>query len=735
MIRTRTFFIIIMLLFVVLPSQAQMKNVTGRVLQKEFGNKKPKPFDEEVHVFAFNMKTDYKKALVAVEKPGAFITNYDSEAIADEEGYYTVQVAPTGYILVVVGGITHDSQEVKQRLVIDFVLESGLKLQNVTVTGRAMTATVDSMDVIDTGGTIECSSIITIPDGVGKSNARCVFQPMVIDCMTGDTVQYLPPRVFDGPEYSKLQLQRMGYDMRHDKLYPYIDKQPLSLGRMKIRWSASIKKRDRKRSYTCMAGMRIADYNSIFYSEDKQISSCMARHPFQFLECNMALPDLDKMQYKETPRGELREGAENISLSFKLGSTELNDDPQNEAELERLNEVFQKIDRSGEYQIRRIAITGYASPEGNYQANLNLAKRRAEAAKGLVGRNFQHEVYIYTENPKVIGWDVVADSLQRKGYLNEAAELREVMKKSASIQALPFYKDLIEPILPHLRLFKCEYAYQTVRALEPAEIIENYLHNSDYREGGPKQFNHYEYWNLFESIKDPKELEYLYARAYKESKENSNRPWVYAAHKLAMSYLNRDTCDVEVLRPFIDINAKNVNIERTTFSGRKYMINQEEIVAAQVANYYREELNDTAYYLARMLPDKPQYQQVKSFALVRGLLFRPNKTDEQKNQLNAAMDVVEASSSLNKAVLEVATRRDQQAAETLKLLDDSDPRKWYLLGILDSRAGDNQAAASNLNEAIKLDRTFQMRMVNDGDISDDVKEVWEFTYGNLLDLE
>ena len=719
------------------PVQAQMKTVTGRILQKQFGNEKPKPFEDEVRVFAFNMKTDFKKAESAVETPGGFITNYDAETVADEDGYYTLQVAPTGYILVVVEGITHASEEVKQRLVVDFMVESGVKLSNVTVLGKAKVAVVDSMDVVDTGATIECSSILTLPDGAGKANARCVFQPVVIDCQTGDTVQFLEPKVFDGPEYAKLQLQRMGYKMKRDKLYPYIQEQPLQANNMRIHWAASIKKRDTKHNYTCMAALRLADFNSIYYNEDKQVSSCMARHPFQFLEYRMHVPELDKQQYKETPRGELREGAENISLSFLVGKAELDTVPQNEAELRRLNNIFQEIDQNGEYQIRRIAITGYASPEGNYQNNLQLAKRRVNLAKSLVEKTFQHEVYIYTEEPQVIGWEVVLDSLRRNRQYEVADQVAEIIEanpknitlQSQKIQRLEGYAEYIEPILPALRIFKCEYAFQTVRALEPEEIMENYRHNADYRPGGSKTFNHYEYWHLFEQIQDPVELEALYRRAFEESKANSTRPWVYPAHKLALSYLKRDTCDVELLRSFVDINSSNVNIERTTFAGRKYTVNQEEVVAAQVAAYYLAEHNDTAYYLARMLPEKEQYRQLKSFALTRGLLFRPHKTDEQRVQLAEALPVVEASSVVNKAVIQVAQRRNEEAAQTLELMDEADPRRWYMQAILFSRAMDLNRAAQALQECFTRDATYQLRMQVDGDLSDDVKEAWEFTYG------
>ena len=718
---------------------AQMKTVTGRILQTNLGEKTPKPFDEEVRVFAFNIKRDFKQALDVVGKPEAFIVDYDAETVADEQGYYTITVSPKGYLLVLTGNMAHAHAEVDGRMVIDFMIESAKTLNQLDVVAKARVAVVDSMDVIDTGSTIECSSILTLPAGIGKANARCVFQPIVIDCETEDTVEFLSPKVYDGSEYSKVQLQRMAFDMKNDMLYPYIQEEQLGVNELKIRWKGSIKKRNRKHSYTCMGAIRVADYNQVFYSENKQISSCLARRPFQFLTYDMSLPVLDKEKYKEIPRGELRDGTEMISLSFLLGTAELDPDPKNEAELDRLNGIFRKIDQSSEYQMRRIAITGYASPEGNYQSNLHLAKARANMAKNLVSKNFKSEVYIYTNEPEVIGWSVVADSLDAKGLMQEAAEIRAVVEansdnlteQSKAIAQLPYYEETVKPILPSLRIFKCEYVYQTIRALQPEEIMANYLHNPDYAPGGTKQFNRYDYWHLFEMIKDSVELEGLYRRAYAESKEGSNRPWVYAAHKLALSYLERDTFDIEILRPFIDINAAGVNVERRTFAGHKYVINQEEVLAAQVANYYRAEHNDTAYYLARMLPDKEEYKDLKSFALVRGLLFRPNKTEEQLEQLEVALAVVQNSSVMNKAVLEIAMKKDAQARETLKQFADEDPRKWYMMAILESRAMNLSVAAAYLNQCFLLDPEYEFRMLKDGDISDDVKDTWSITYGAI----
>ena len=117
-----------------------------------------------------------------------------------ENGYYSIDIAPTGALIVIVG-TTNELREIKKRLEHNFVIEGGIALKNTVVTAKAKVATVDSMEVIDTGSTIECSSILTIPENIGRDFARCVFQPFVIDCQTGDTIEYRQPRVYDGKDY------------------------------------------------------------------------------------------------------------------------------------------------------------------------------------------------------------------------------------------------------------------------------------------------------------------------------------------------------------------------------------------------------------------------------------------------------------------------------------------------------------------------------------------------------
>ena len=112
-----------------------------------------------------------------------------------------------------------------------------------------------------------------------------------------------------------------------------------------------------------------------------------------------------------------------------------------------------------------------------------------------------------------------------------------------------------------------EYKHEIFRELTPEEILSRYENDKDYRTG-KKKFALYEYWHLFRLVKDAKELEDLYRRAYEDSKEIEGQPWILPANNLAVSYLKRDTVDVSILEPFIDRKTKGANIERTRIDER-----------------------------------------------------------------------------------------------------------------------------------------------------------------------
>ena len=106
---------------------------------------------------------------------------------------------------------------------------------------------------------------------------------------------------------------------------------------------------------------------------------------------------------------------------------------------------------------------------------------------------------------------------------------------------------------------KIEAAIELIRELNPDEILDKYLHDPQYADG-KKSFTRYEYWHLFRMIKAPEEAEKLYRRAYRETMaydtKGKEKPWILAANNLAIALLRRDTFDVEILKPLIDLKRK-----------------------------------------------------------------------------------------------------------------------------------------------------------------------------------
>lgn len=722
-------------------AQAQIKNVSGRILEKHIGNKgRNLPFEEEVHVLAYNTVEAARRELEKLKQPGAsaiMAMDYDEEAFPDAQGYYNIRVADSGAIVVFVSQGINALEPVQGRLQIDFLIEGAIQLQGVTVTAKSPVVTVEMIPTIDTGSTLETEANITIPYHTGQNNSRLVFQPIVIDCNTGDTIYFLRPHVYDGKEYALTQERRMGFDMDHDLLEPFISGRQLTDDPFSIHFQASIKKPNVKHNYTVIAASRMNDYVKTYFADDTQITSCMARHPFQFLELNQdGYYELDPAMFRENPRNEMHEGSENISLTFPVGKTELDDNPANNEALAALKETLDEIANNPDFTLRNVVIQGFASPEGNFALNQNLARGRAQTAvrmlEGKVNARF-----IGFEEPEIVSWNVVADSMQAHGFTAHAAEIRSIVRQYpnnmnsqwARVRSLPYYKTEVEPYLTNLRQFTARWTYQTNRELRPRDILNYYYNNPDFREGGPRQFTHYDYWNLFNMIQSPdSEREKLYRRALRESYQYDARPWVYAGNKVAVFDMERDSFNINTLRPFIDINVNRVNVQRGG-QGSPYYINLAEVVGNQAITYFYEEETDTAYHLAKMLPEEEKYFPIKRFTSVRALLFKRDKTKEEREELRTAVEYVSNSSTLNKAVMEVAQGQNAAAAATLELLPEDEPRRWYLKAVLESRANNVVASAQYLNQCFQLDKKYILIMQNDGDLTEEVKDTWETMYG------
>ena len=556
----------------------QISIVSGKVLNLPEGEKKARPFPvtEKVYVFAFNTVAAARDALKQLEGGGGTMMS-DADAVAGPDGYYEIRVAENGALIFRVA-MKSELLEVNYKQTIDLSIDGGIALDEVEVVAESKRPQPKPVAGKIVGNKLIVDNSVTIPNNYGAANRRLIMQPYVLDCTTEDTVRYIDPTVIDGVEYGLTQDRRMAYNMKNDILAPFINqRRALNEERFDLIVKDSVPVPDPRRIYSVLTKVIIADYTHPTYQDEWKLTTCKIKRPLQFLE--FSFPDfaLDPNKYKETPRRERRNTAGNISLTFLVGKAQLDpEDPNNELQMNKLKNNLLEIINGEGTTLKEFKITGVSSPEGRYASNLALAKERTNFAlqqiTSVIPAEKWKRVYKHPTETRVATWDEVADLLEQDSLLNEAEEIRAVTKKFknpdaqfATISRLPYYATTIKERLPRLRTVQYEYKHEIFRELNPDEILDRYQNDPNYREG-KKQFTRYEYWHLFQMVKDPKEAEKIFRRAYKETMaydlKGKEKPWILAANNLAIALLRRDTFDIEVLKPLVDITRKVNLVDR-----------------------------------------------------------------------------------------------------------------------------------------------------------------------------
>ena len=680
------------------PAAAQdRKLVSGLITNK---NTK-KPFGEEaVFIYAFNTVAEAEDARKIIDSKNGYFESTAMEAAA-ADGYYQIMVPETGALIFKVGVVDCVLEKVNYRLEINVAIESNEILKQVDVLGiNQAIKPLDPDNAEIEGNIFMARNRIPIPAQYGKSNARMILQPYMLNGNTGDTVQFLDPFVYDGEQYHLTQTRRMGYDQDADPLMAYVKDEPLVADKMSINWADTVYLEEPMGSYLVKGVLLLEDYNEVYHKEEYLLASARIRRPLRFLEYSTEERQLDPNKYKERPRRERRNTAGNISLTFLVNKAQLDPaDTMNRVQVDKLKSDLLAIVEGEGSQLKEFHIRGVASPDGTYASNLALAKKRVQFAQeqitSVLPRRVLARVY---QNPKaeVAPWTAVADLLFADSLKKEAADIRAIVEKypdsrdrqTNQIRRLPYYKDVVVDYLPKLRTVHYEYIHEIYRELTPEEILDRYEHDEDYR-SGRKKFALYEYWNLFQMVKDPDELEALYKRAYEESKEMNAKPWVLAANNLAAMYLKKGKVDTTLLAPFIDTkNLKSVNIEVKNPDGSKTILNPEEVVANQLSMYLLANNFRSASIMAQLLPNTEKNKELKALTMCLGGYYKGGNTPEERAYAREIFDIVKETSPLNKVVMYLALNtqaNDVFAERAMADLPQDDPKTWYLWAIIYSR--------------------------------------------------
>jgi len=727
-------------------ASAQEKLVHGVIRDKSTG----RPVDLHsvaVSVFSFNTVAEAEDIMrIMKADQNAFIEIHGGQTYPDQTGYYEIMVAPTGALIFKADLADPVMELVSNRGEINVILDVGNLLDEAVITEEREEVSVMEPQSELIGNILSVSSGVTLPRLMGREDARLIIQPVLMDRRTRDTIRYLDPLVVDGREYTFTQGRRLNFNLGNDPLSPFISRRDsLTEDKMVIPWSANIYVPDPTREYVVLGLIQMEDYNHPFMYMEEYLASMRTRRPLRFLRYDVTPLDVNIEDYYIPPRREKMSSGGHVSLNFPKNKSELApDDREGRRQLDSLKKVLLDIANGEGSFLKEFHVVATTSPEGSYAHNKVLAEDRTRYALdeiiSVLPKYTRDRVWSTAESV-LKTWTDVADLMEAGGDVRDvqrASRIREIVadnpnspdRQNQSIYLLPYFPDIMERYLPRLREVRYSISYEVNRALTPAEILNKWREDPEYRNGS-KSFTLNEYWQLFNMLEDQNELDELYEQAYRQTKANTGRAWELAAAKLSRRMIEKEVIDTSVLNPFIDLKFHSTDVTLTHNDGRvtTEVINPRPLVFNQLVMYLRMKDFGRASQLSKILPDDEDVRLGKALAMCLGGYYYGGRTPEERQSYDSYFRTVCNTSLWNRVVLCLARGAKEklfnvQAERAIGELPDDDPMKWYFKCIVTGRKGYESLLESEgyLYKACVMDPTLIDLAAGDGDIREDSVE-------------
>lgn len=715
----------------------RMIRVSGTVYNAAETKKRTPVTDAEVIVYSCKTIGEgekFKRELDSDNLEVAMFVDPETVTKIDHNGYYEILVPDNGALIFKAEMTKAVMVNVNGQMKIDVNIDLGLKLDEVIVTGLRTELQPEPAIGGLMGDLFIVSNTFQLPQQMGSEFSRLVIQPYTVMCdgLNTDTIAYNKPIVIDGKEFRNAQLRKMGYVQDRDPLERYVRKDvSLTNEKMNIEWDDTVKVPNPAVNYSCYADFIVENMNALGYNKNFQIVSCKNKRPMQFLEYSLIYKNMDfNSKYnRERAQIEKRNSADRVYLTFKVSSDKLVDTPENMANMDKIKRKLRDIMNEPGATLKELYITGYSSPEGQYASNLELAKKRTDKIMddvvSILPASVNRLLYKLPQ-AAVKPWTEVVDMLKKDSLYKEAEGIENIIEKypdnmdrqSIAVAKLPYYRSVIIEYLKELRQVEYSIKFEVYREPTDEEVWDVYK-----QKGMDGIYTRYEYWKLFQMIKDDKELEKFALKAYNESKED---PWPLAANIVAVQYLKRDTFDVELLNPLIDRTVYTTNYERRNIDTRRMeLVNPVEIVNNQLCMYIKAYNYSEASIMAQMLPDEEQYDLIKAFAWAMGGYYKGGRTKEEVERSKKTFEIVKNSSKRNEAIMYLALENkagNAMAEKAIAELPSDEAMTWYLKSIVTARRGDTGFTDTmmNLYQCFTLDKGFISTARNDGEFTDEV---------------
>lgn len=616
----------------------------------------------------------------------------------------------------------------------------------------------------DLGDAITIPISVFLPAGYVNEHSRLVIQPMAVECQTEDTIDYVDGLVYEGVEYHKMQDKAMLFNyMKNDRVaYTFVD-EPLWKDEDFVCDTVLIyKKRDRTKKYKGVFELKVADANHSYYAVPATgTASCNTKDIFKFVTPGTASADMNVDEFEVVAQASIHNEERDLHLLFETGTSKLTKDSLNQ---ENLDKLVDELRQYGE-TLDEITIEATASPEGGFERNMSLAQERSHVALAMVKNNLRGKSSIKwnVKKGRVCTWGEVADELHKNGEL----DLEDVVRTkggasgydgSRDITALPEYKEKIMPVLERLRHMQLQYKVVENRPMTKDEVLVEYVkRKKGLMDGTAPTLSQGDYYNLFTVLKnDTAEMDTLTKIAYKymiKHKGYENvKFYMYVANKMAMLNLREKHPDTEVLKPFLNYNAKFIRERTMNTQAQK---NRREVIINQLLTMLQANKADSAQtYSDYWFPNSTDPHIV---GLNKYIFFKSNYTNFKKGALQGedlakfknALNYVMKCAPDNEVVLCIEARKDlDKMANTsykanldrLEKMNNGNPLKWYLRGILEAEKEEEALKNSKslkestkipdflayFHHSIELDKKYKWFYYNEGQVSDELRKVYPY---------
>ena len=619
-------------------------------------------------------------------------------AITDIDGRFAINVHSGATLRFSMVGVKSQDVKVKSsHKYIEVKLQpNDVALEELVVTAKHITDKIqpEPTDIEVRGNYFHVKTRVRVPREMFSHNNRLVVQPVIYN-VTRHEEQLMRPMVYDARTYNRTQDRLYDYrmdDPQGDPLAQYVvvkTKEKREKGRTNdiIGYADSAYVEHVKDDYTCNVYMAIENYNRIVY-RDTTIIAKGTINPLRWLDYSFAASQLNDSAYWPKPEVQLRDSKGEVNLRFPMNKAAFDpNDPNNIAEIGKMREQIEQISADKDATLQSLTINGTSSPDGRYNSNLQLAKKRMDYAvnylRGLVPERARRGMK-FASNAAVAPWGKVADLLRADSLYDEARQVENITKRwgniddqSRGMRKLPFYRSLLmDKYLPRLRHVGYVMNYSVFRQLTLDEIRQ--LYAADY-----KQLTKYEYFRLYRAEADSVRRETMLRQALEIYPS-----FMVAANDLSALLINRQAADADLLRPFAGKNAPAV-------------VNTNQMTALLNAGLYT-----AADSLSAFVPDN---ETTHMLLAVNAVL---------NGRFDGYYETVAKTGLRNELVMLLAMKRNDEAFKLSKQLPDDQALTHYLRAICLNRLEEVSDAYDELRKALDMDPSLKQVAHADGDVND-----------------